>query len=188
MGGQTLETTFWFIYFIVLAYKLLVAYALFINANAVKKFLVTLFSLPLLNRWKEQVAEVGDDMIIASEDLRNFTFFNWFNAFFSTLLSWSARFFLVNCMLGLFLESIPGHLLLYARQVVVNILMIGSPTPGSSGVAEFAFASLLGSFINNPSMAVILSFIWRLFSYYPYLLVGIIVFPGWARRVWGEKK
>jgi hypothetical protein len=91
-------------------------------------------------------------------------------------------------MLGLFLESIPGHLLLYARQVVVNILMIGSPTPGSSGVAEFAFASLLGSFINNPSMAVILSFIWRLFSYYPYLLVGIIVFPGWARRVWGEKK
>lgn len=188
MAGQTLETTFWFIYFIVLAYKLLVAYALFINANAVKKLLVTLFSVPFLNRWKEQVTEVGDDMIIASEDLRNFTVFNWFNAFFSTLLSWSARFFLVNCMLGLFLESIPGHLLLYARQVVVNILMIGSPTPGSSGVAEFAFASLLGSFINNPSMAVILSFIWRLFSYYPYLLVGIIVFPGWARRVWGREK
>jgi hypothetical protein len=188
IGGRTIETTFWIIYTVVLLYKLLVAYALFINANSVKHLLSRLFSLPLLRRWKASVEEVGDDMIIASEDLRNFTFQNWFFSFLSTMLSWSARFFLVNCMLGMFLGQFSGHLLLYARQVVMGILLIGSPTPGSSGVAEFIFTNLLGSFISNPSKAVFMSLLWRVFSYYPYLLVGLLVFPGWARRIWGKKE
>jgi uncharacterized protein (TIRG00374 family) len=57
-----------------------------------------------------------------------------------------------------------------------------SPTPGGSGVAEWAFGELMSdlttSFILLGAMAVI----WRLISYFPYLLIGSFILPRWLKR------
>lgn len=182
--GKSLEYSFWIIYFVVLFYKLIIAYGLFVNARAVKKYMLSLFSLPILKKWKKDISEIADDMIIASRELKNVTWKYWFNSTFATFLSWSARFFLINFIIKAF-STIPfDHYLVYGRQLVIGILMIGSPTPGGTGVAELMFGNFLGEFIDNPSLTVLLSVIWRLMSYYPYLIVGIIVLPRWLRRVW----
>jgi uncharacterized membrane protein YbhN (UPF0104 family) len=66
----------------------------------------------------------------------------------------------------------------------MGILNIATPTPGGAGFAEFMFTNFLGEFIANPALTVTLAFVWRLFSYYPYLIVGAIVLPRWLARVY----
>jgi uncharacterized membrane protein YbhN (UPF0104 family) len=58
------------------------------------------------------------------------------------------------------------------------------PVANGAGFAEFMFTNFLGEFIANPSLTVTLAFVWRLFSYYPYLIVGAIVLPRWLARVY----
>ena len=38
------------------------------------------------------------------------------------------------------------------------------------------------------AVAVVLAFIWRLATYYPYLVVGIALLPRWMQRNFGRKR
>lgn len=183
MFGEELSITFWSIYFVVLAYKLFVAYALFINARAVKSFLLKIFGWRLLRRWRFQALQTGTEMVIASRELKNKNFGYWFWSFLATCISWSARFFIINFIIKAFSTVSIDHLLLYSRQVVIGILMIGSPTPGGSGAAEIMFGNFLGEFIGNASLTSALALLWRLISYYPYIFAGAIILPRWLARV-----
>lgn len=186
--GETLMYTFWTIYFVVLIYKLIVAYVLFFNAKRIKQMAYRLFSFPILNKWKRNVIETMQEMEIASVELKSATLGYWIKSFAATLLSWSARFLLINCIISAF-SNIPfDHFLLYARQSIMGILNIGTPTPGGAGFAEFMFTNFLGEFIPNASLTVTLALVWRLFSYYPYLIAGSIVLPRWIARVYGKAK
>ena len=61
--------------------------------------------------------------------------------------------------------------------------MLISPTPGGAGVAELAFDGFLHDFIPN-GLSPAIALLWRLMSYYPYLIVGAVVLPAWLRRVY----
>jgi uncharacterized protein (TIRG00374 family) len=83
--------------------------------------------------------------------------------------------------------AINDHLLIFARQLVTWIMMIISPTPGGSGFAEV----ILGRYITDiipvdpalaGSIAIAMAIIWRFISYYPYLVIGAIIVPGWIER------
>ena len=76
--------SFWTVYFIILAYKVFVAYALFINPRWVKWALLKIFSLPFLSRWKPNALETGNQLIIASKGLKNKTTRFWFLSFAGT--------------------------------------------------------------------------------------------------------
>ena len=186
--GRELYFTFWFIYFAILAYKIVIAYALFINAQAVKQFLNKLFSIKLLLKWKHKANETGEEMVIASKQIQGKKLDYWLKSFAATCLSWSARFIIINCIIMAFSNITFNHFLLYARQVVMGILMIGSPTPGGSGVAEIMFSNFLGEFIDNKSLTSSLALLWRLISYYPYLFIGAIVLPRWVNRVFKKEE
>jgi uncharacterized protein (TIRG00374 family) len=185
--GGALNKTFWIIYFVLLAYKLFVGYALFINARAVKSLLLRIFNFKPLRRWKFHALQTGTEMVIASKELKRKKFSYWFWSFAATCLSWSARFILINCLIKAFSQVDINHALLYARQVVIGILMIGSPTPGGSGIAEVMFSNFLGEFIDNKSLTSSLALLWRLISYYPYIFIGAIILPRWLARVVNQK-
>ncbi|HEY0976426.1 MAG TPA: hypothetical protein VGE21_03060, partial [Flavobacteriales bacterium] len=60
------------------------------------------------------------------------------------------------------------------------IIVLLMPTPGGSGIAEIIFRDFLGMYISvGPGK---LAFVWRLMSYYPYILIGTILRPRWVRR------
>ena len=184
--GRELYIVFWIIYFVILFYKLLVGYALFVNARSVKWLLIKLFSLPLLRRWMANARETGNEMIIASRELQHQPVSYWLKSLLATFISWTARFVLINCIIMAFHTGQLDHFLLYARQVVMGILNIGSPTPGGSGVAEAAFVKFLGQFIPfglSPALALL----WRLISYYPYLFIGAILLPRWVKKTYLSK-
>ena len=62
------------------------------------------------------------------------------------------------------------------------VIMLISPTPGGSGIAEYIFGGFLGEFIPI-GMAPAMALLWRLISYYSYLIIGAILLPIWVRRV-----
>ncbi len=180
--GSSVYVAFWAVYVIILAYKLFVAYALFINPVIVKRWLVGLFSAPVLRRWRRNAVTTGNQLITAATGLRSRGWGYWWPAMLATFASWTARYSIVNCLVHAFRDGEPVQdLLLFGKQVIMGILVLVSPTPGGSGLAEFLFNDLLGMFIPL-GLAPALALLWRLISYYPYILVGALLLPRWVRR------
>ncbi|QKG78953.1 lysylphosphatidylglycerol synthase transmembrane domain-containing protein [Tenuifilum thalassicum] len=161
-------------------------YGLFFNPRGLKWLILLIFKLPILRRWKHGANRAGTDIISSSKVYRNKPLSFWVKAFLFTFLSWSSRFFVVNAILMAFF-GVGNNLLIFARQLVMWIMMLVSPTPGGSGFAEFVFTRYLSEFIPVDasllvSVAVAMAFLWRLISYYPYLVVGSFIFPRWINR------
>lgn len=173
-------------YAIKFIWVLVLSYGLFINPRGLKWLLMIIFKLPLLRRWKHGANRAGTDIISSSKEYRLKPFSFWVKAFGSTFLSWTSRFWVVNALLLAFF-TIDNHLLVFARQLVMWIMMLVSPTPGGSGFAEFVFTRYLSEFIPVDAsaigaIAVGMALLWRFVSYYPYLFVGAIIFPRWIRK------
>ncbi len=186
--GSGFFVSFWTVYFIILGYKLFVAYALFVNPVFVKRALVGIFSAPFLRRWRRNMVTTGDQLIIAANGLQKKKWSYWWPALLATFVSWTARYSIVNCILHAF-QSGPAlnDAVIYGKQVIMGIIVLLSPTPGGSGLAEFIFNDFLGAFITT-GLAPALALLWRLMSYYPYILIGSILLPRWIRRNFNTPK
>jgi uncharacterized protein (TIRG00374 family) len=185
--GNGFFYSFWTVYFIILAYKLFVAYALFINPRVVKWLLLKLFSLPIINHWRYYALETGNQLIIASRGLRNKSGRFWIESFAGTFVSWTARYSIVNCLIMAFHDVPVDHFIVFGRQVVIGLIILFSPTPGGSGLAEYMFSNFLGEFIPN-GLSASLGLLWRLVSYYPYLFIGAILLPRWVKKHFTKKE
>lgn len=173
-------------YSIKLVWVVFLSYGLFFNPRGLKWLILLIFKLPLLRRWKHGANRAGTDIISSSTEFRKKPFSFWLKAFASTFLSWTSRFWVVNALLLAFFV-IEDHMLVFARQLVMWIMMLVSPTPGGSGFAEFVFTRYLSEFIpvdaaSLGAIAVGMALLWRLISYYPYLFIGAIIFPRWIRK------
>jgi len=173
-------------YGLILVWVILVGYGLFFNPAGIGKLLIKLFSLPVLRRWKESAAKAGNDIIESSVELKKKSFTFWLKAITATFLSWTARYWVVNAIIVAFFV-INDHFLIFARQLVTWIMMIISPSPGGSGFAEL----ILGRYISDQlpyeaaiagSLALAIAIIWRIITYYPYLIMGALMVPGWISR------
>ena len=173
-----------------LGFLLILSYGLFRNPRGLKYLLVQLFRWRLLRKWRRDVNEVGYDLIRNSIELRNKSFGFWLKAFAATFCSWTARYWVVNVLLVAFWFDHYGwaqHFLLFARQLVMWIIMLIAPTPGGSGFAEYLFTEYLSGFFPAAGLAVVMALSWRLVSYYPYLIVGIWIVPRWLAKHFRKK-
>ncbi|MCU0472813.1 MAG: flippase-like domain-containing protein [Bacteroidales bacterium] len=173
-------------YTIILMWVLLVGYGLFLNPDGIRKTIIYFFRLPFLRRWKDAAVKAGDDIVESSFELKEQPFSFWVKAIIATFLSWTSRYWVVNAILLAFF-AVKDHFLIFARQLVTWIMMIISPTPGGSGFAEI----ILGRYISDTipadpayigSIALAIAIIWRIISYYPYLIIGASIGPGWIQR------
>jgi len=173
-------------YIFIIILTSIIVYGIFINPRGLKHILLNIFKLPFLKRWRKQASETGDEIIITSREMKGKPIMFWLKAFGGTFFSWTARFWVVNCLILAFI-SVDNHLLIYARQLIMWVILMISPTPGGSGVAELVFSGFLGEFIPKGFSAP-LGVLWRGISYYPYLFIGVIVLPYWLKRVYSVKK
>ncbi|MCK5856900.1 MAG: flippase-like domain-containing protein [Bacteroidales bacterium] len=184
-GNFPTETIFVIGYAFILLLTSIITFAIFFKPHVFKKVLENIFKLSILNRWREKATKTGTEIVITSEEMKGKSFIFWTKAFGSTLLSWTARFLVINALI-LVLVTGGDHFLIYARQLVMWVILLISPTPGGSGVAEFMLPKFLGEFMNGYGNEIALG--WRLLSYYSYLIIGSIVLPIWLRRVYSRKK
>ncbi|PCI97759.1 MAG: TIGR00374 family protein [Flavobacteriales bacterium] len=169
-------------YVFILLLCLIIIYGIFINPTGFKKLLLKVFSWKPLSRWESKIDSIGTDIITTSHELKSKPVLFWLKAFGATMFSWTARFWVVNFLLLAF-TPVGNHLLVYGRQLVMWVIMLISPTPGGTGIAEFAFQGFLADF-TPLGLAGLLAVLWRLFSYYPYLIIGVFLLPKWLKKVY----
>lgn len=168
-------------YFVKLVWTLMLLYGLFVNPQSLRKIIIKAFTLPVLRRWKAGAVKAGDDIVASASELRRRSLTFWLKSFAATFISWTSRYWVVNALFLAFF-AVHDHLLIFARQLVMWIMMLVSPTPGGSGFAEFVFKQFLGDFIPVAGLTVIIALLWRLITYYLYLLIGVVIVPGWIKN------
>lgn len=194
-GGISFTNEFFYFaaigYLLKFVYNLFIFYGLFVNPRGVKWLLLQLFRLPLLRKWRHDAARVGTDLIKSSQELRRKSLRFWAKAFLATIFSWTSRYWVVNMLLIAFFGMRYGfadHFLIFARQLVMWIMMLISPTPGGSGFAEFVFSRYLAEFIPIAGTVVAIALMWRLVTYYPYLFIGAFLVPRWIKTKFKRRR
>lgn len=168
-----------------LLWVLMLTYGLFFNPRGMKYFLLKVFKLPILRRFRRSMGRVGTDMVNSSYRLRTKSWKFWMKSFLVTFLSWTSRYWIVNVLIVAFFATQLGwgeHFIVFGRQLIMWIIMLISPTPGGSGLAELVFKEFLAEFIPGVGVAVGLAFLWRIITYYPYLIIGAFIVPKWVKR------
>jgi hypothetical protein len=178
------EWVFWLGYFYIVFLMLFIITTVFILPQQFKKLIIFLFQFPFLRRWRSKAEKMGNDLIIASREMRGQSILFWIKTLLVTFIAWTARFFIINCIIMAFMPGV-DHFALFSRQMIMWVVMLISPTPGASGVAEWMFSDYLGMFI-VAGMAPLLAVIWRLMTFYYYLIMGSLVLPVWVRRVFNN--
>lgn len=177
-----IKILFFTVYFLIVLWTFILYMALFNRPEWVKRLLMALFSLPLLRRWRDAVEKLTDNLVFSSHEISHRPFVFWVKAFGVTCFSWISRYLVVNALLVAFTTS--GHqLLAFVRQLILWIVMTVSPTPGGSGVSEYMFRVYYADFFAVGGMALIVAFVWRVITYYMYLLIGVCILPGWVKKL-----
>lgn len=182
-----LQLLFWISYGLIGLYTMIMVYALFVKPRAFKWLLLKITTVRFLRRWRYRAYEHGNEIIWASSQLRGKQLNFWISIALATILIWSVRYFQLNLIIASLVDlPLSDHLLIFGRQLVLWIIMLVSPTPGSSGAAEFFFPLFFEDYLGPYTLITNIS--WRALSFYPYLLFGAIVLPRWLRRVFFKKQ
>ena len=178
------ETIFWtgFSVFSVICFAMYLG--IFQFPSSIQSILHRITSISFLKRWNEKANRTGADLAQTAVVFKQEKVGYWFQVFFATSCSWISRYLVINCILQAFLGlGAFQQLQVLSKQLVLWMFLRVSPTPGGSGVAEWAFGELLSQF--SPSIILLsgMAIIWRMMSYYPYLFIGSFLLPRWLKRV-----
>lgn len=184
-SGNYLTNSVLFLFAIAYALKVIICalliIGLFFKPISIKYFLFQVFKIKPLRRWQKQIVKVGNDLITSSNDLKGKTYTFWLPLIFATILSWSSRYLVINALFMAFFH-VENQLLVFARQFVMWVVMLISPTPGGAGLSEFIFNQYLANFIPVAGFTPIIILLWRLLTYYNYLFIGAFLVPKWIKK------
>ncbi|MEO9968111.1 MAG: lysylphosphatidylglycerol synthase transmembrane domain-containing protein [Reichenbachiella sp.] len=184
--GSSLQFFFFVSYGLIAIYTLVMSYGLFVKPRAFKWFLLKVTAIKFLRKWRVKANQYGDEIMIASIEIKGKLAAYWIKISLATLFIWCARYLMLNSLVSAYTEiTVPEHMVIFSRQIIMWIVMLISPTPGSSGTAEFFFNQFFNEYLGNYTF--VSSIFWRLMSYYPYLLLGAIFLPRWIRSKFFKK-
>jgi len=187
LEGAKIKWIFWGGYLFLCSLTVIIVFSLFFFPEGFKKILIRIFSLKFLRRWIRHVVQLGNDIIISSQELKGKAPSFWIKAAGSTFFSWTARFFTLNFVIMAFMctwnnMNCLDHLYVYGRQLIMWIYVLIGITPGSSGIAEIALAAFFEDTVITAQYVAIVAIIWRALTYFPYLFIGSAVLPKWLSR------
>lgn len=181
MEVRHLAENAWVGYAVFCAGAALFGIALFALPQASKRFFYRLGRLRFLHRFQHSLNHLGDEIEITAHEYKNQDWGFWIRMLIATVINWTARYGIVNALVFAFADTNPDMIEVFARQYVLWIFLVIPTTPGASGWAEISFIALNCEFMPVGLTAGI-ALIWRIYTYYLYLLVGVIVLPGWLKR------
>lgn len=177
---EGIRLAFWIVYGLISAWTLVLFLGIIVMPRYMARFLGWVFSWRLIRRWRPAAISLGENMAATSVSLRNRHLSWWIKGLAATSLSWISRYLLVNALLFAFVPE-ASQTVAFARQFVVWSLLMFTPTPGGSGVSEWLFKRYYGDLIGSAGVVMVIALLWRLFSYYLYLIIGITLIPRFLR-------
>jgi uncharacterized membrane protein YbhN (UPF0104 family) len=187
LGENSLQGLFWSGYTLLAVWTLFLAFAILFRPKLSAQIILQIFRLPFIRRWKHKAEQLGQDFQEASKAFKGQPFSFWWNVYGLTFLSWTARFIMVNFLILAFNE-VDDHFTIYARQLIMWVILLMAFTPGGSGIAEALFPRFLSPYFPSRAIATIAGLLWRLISYVVYIIAGMAVLPFWLRRIAVERK
>ena len=172
----------WIGYLLILSACVFLGTALFILPHATKKLFHQIAEFKLLNRFKNQIIYVGDEIEFTAHEFKNKPFSFWVKMSIASLVNWVSRYMLAVSLFYAFATTDFSFLTALSRQYVLWIFTSIPSTPGASGVAELSFIALNCEFM-PVGLSAAIALVWRLYSYYLYILLGLIVLPKWAKQI-----
>jgi len=166
-------------------------YGLFLHPENIKKTLHWLANRKLLKRFKQNLTRVGNNVVLASHELSEQNFKYHLKAFFYTGVAWFLRFFVINLLIIAFssvkITDLVSQSIIYARSQNLYVETSFTPTPGSTGFAEYLFSGFFHDYI-PVGIALVIAIIWRIITYYTYLFAGVIIVPNWINKMLSQRK
>ncbi len=188
-NSNPVEIIFWSGFSVFTCLCLVLYLGIFQFPTVIKKVLNWVTSFSFLKRWNAKANQTGEDITQTAGLFKKESVRFWITVFIATMSSWISRFLVINCILQAFLNlGLVEQLQVLTKQLVMWMFLRVSPTPGGSGVAEWAFGELLSQFSSSIILLSGMAIIWRLMSYYPYLFIGAFLLPRWLRKTEGEQK
>ena len=177
-----IQLTFWLVYAVLFVWTLILFTGIIWRPQWVVNVIGRLFRLRWLRKWQSSAMSLGNNMLATSKELRKKRFGFWLEVFGGTALSWISRYLVVNALfLGFLPQADHWQWVILARQFVIWVVLMVSPTPGGSGLSEWLFSEYYGDLVPTMGLALVLAVFWRVISYYVYLIIGAIIVPGWLK-------
>jgi len=184
---STIGVVFWSVYGILFVWTFILYIGLFRRPDLITRLFLLIFELPFLRKWRDNIALFSETMIDASHEISKKPFGFWLKVFGTTALGWSSRFLVVNALFFAF-TPFNNQLIIFGRQILLWISMVVSPTPGGSGISEFAFREYYNDIPLGSGPLLVITVLWRLISYYLYLLLGVFIIPKWIKKSFTKNK
>lgn len=172
----------WIGYALMLTLCVFLSVALFVLPHSTKLMFYRISRISLFSKFKDGLRTLGNDIETTASEFKNQSLGFWIKFSISNLINWVARFLLACSLLYAFSNTSLNMLEVFARQYVLWIFTSVPSTPGASGVAEISFIALNCEFMQTGLSAAI-ALVWRMYSYYLYLIVGMALLPKWAKQV-----
>lgn len=180
--GSSLKPLFWLSHASVLAYTLVVAGALLGYPGLFRWTLLGITRIGFLKRWRQAARRQGDELIMASKALQGEPFSYWLQVGGVTLATWVARYLAVNMIMAAYVDlDLSAHLMIVGKQILMWTVMLFTPTPGGSGMAEFLYKQLYGVTLGDYTLVT--NLLWRMLTYYLYIILGAIYLPRWLKKI-----
>ena len=156
---------------------------LFCKSTIIVKIIGLIFSLKFLRKYKTRGLRTALEIRNCAREIQHEKFGYWVRMALSTAGIWVFRFLIANMAIMIF-NPLPGtdNLMCFARQYILGIVCMIVPTPGGSGFAEVMFDDFLAEYITQKISTMVITPIWRICTYYYYLIAGVIILPQWLGK------
>ena len=156
---------------------------LFCKSSVFVSIVSFVFRLKFLHKYRYRALRTAVELRQCAREIQHETLGFWLRMVVSTVGIWCFRFMLANAAIMIFNPlSAAGNLMCFARQYILGIVTMIVPTPGGSGFAEVMFGDFLVEYITQAMSIVVITSIWRLLTYYYYLVAGVIILPQWLGK------
>ena len=179
LAVRDLANNAWIGYVLFCLVALLFGVGLFVLPHRTKKFFYRLASIKIISRFGHNLRHLGDEIEITAHEYKNHGIGFWLKMAVANFINWTARYLLVNALIFAFSSGDIPMMQIFARQYLLWIFLIIPSTPGAVGLAEISFIALNCEFM-PVGLSAAIALVWRMYSYYLYLVLGMIVLPRWA--------
>ena len=188
IGNGGLQSMFWTVWGMTVAVTVATVVGITTGPQLLHRSVSWLFGWRLLARWHGKAVKFALDTTTSASEIQRLPLRTWLKAAGWTIMSWLSRFASLAGVMGLVLVPLRGldGTLLLGRQLVLWVIMLVSPTPGSSGVAEWGLNVFFGEMGGAAELALT-ALGWRSATSFIFLIAGLLVVPAWQKRLGREK-
>ena len=180
------EYIYFLSYVFILFYSTIMTLTLFFKPYTLKWIMTKITSIGFLRKYREGAIRNGNEMIEASKVLKQKGVKFWLYILFITLITWLSRYIILNFLIGGYIDcSISEHFEILCRHLIMWVTMLISPTPGGAGLVEYIFNEFYRDVLKD--YTIIISVLWRLMTYYVYLIIGLLILPIWLKTFKNKK-